>query len=137
MPRCPALLLFSPQAVRDYNSDMGISLLTLGVAFAAFAVWLVVRIINRREKWAKRTAMALVAVLATYLLSFGPACWWLSEPIQNFPNVNNGGPPRRVSRLYVPLGWVVENGPKQFSDRIRWYATIHANCIAIPIDFGD
>jgi hypothetical protein len=32
----------------------------LGVAFAAFSVWLAVRIINRRERWAKRTAVVLV-----------------------------------------------------------------------------
>jgi hypothetical protein len=33
---------------------MKILLAVLGVAFAAFAVWLVERIVNRRERWAKR-----------------------------------------------------------------------------------
>jgi hypothetical protein len=32
----------------------------LGVAFVAFSIWLAVRIINRRERWAKRTAVVLI-----------------------------------------------------------------------------
>ena len=53
----------------------------LGVAFAAFCVWLVVRIVNRRERWAKWTLVAAaVGLLVLYVASLGPACWWLSEP---------------------------------------------------------
>ncbi|MFN0053782.1 MAG: hypothetical protein ACKV0T_16505 [Planctomycetales bacterium] len=51
---------------------MAILLPTLAVAFAAFCVWLTVRIANRRERWAKWT-LAVVAVLALYVASFGPA----------------------------------------------------------------
>jgi hypothetical protein len=40
---------------------MTILLSTLAVAFAAFCVWLVVRIVNRKELWAKWTAALLVA----------------------------------------------------------------------------
>ena len=47
----------------------------LCVAFAAFAVWLTVRIINRRERWAKRAAVGLV-VLAMYPLGVGPFYWF-------------------------------------------------------------
>ena len=47
----------------------------LGMAFAAFAVWLAVRIVNRQERWAKWTALALVAIVLGYPLSFGPAVW--------------------------------------------------------------
>ena len=46
----------------------------IGTAFAGFCMWLAVRIFNRREKWAKRTAMALVTVPVLYVLSFGPVC---------------------------------------------------------------
>lgn len=46
----------------------------LGVAFAALCVWLGVRIFNRRERWAKRTAV-IVLVPILYVASFGPACW--------------------------------------------------------------
>ncbi len=47
----------------------------VGVAIAAFCIWLTVRIINRRQRWAKRTAWALVVALVVYPLSFGPAVW--------------------------------------------------------------
>ena len=46
-----------------------------GISVAAFGIWLTVRIINRRERWARRTAAALVVVLVVYPLSFGPAVW--------------------------------------------------------------
>jgi hypothetical protein len=46
-----------------------------GIGIAAFCVWLTVRIINRRERWAKRTALALVFALVLYPLSVGPAGW--------------------------------------------------------------
>jgi hypothetical protein len=46
---------------------------TLAIAFAAFCVWLTVRIVNRREKWAKRTAWTVVVLLLLYPLSVGPA----------------------------------------------------------------
>ncbi len=39
----------------------------IGVLFAAFCVWLTVRIINRRERWAIRTAAATVVAVALYL----------------------------------------------------------------------
>ena len=48
---------------------MTILLATWGVAFAAFCVWLSVRIINRRERRAKRTAVALVVLLVGYPLN--------------------------------------------------------------------
>ena len=42
---------------------MTIFLPTLAVAFAAFCVWLVVRIVNRRERWAKWTLAVVVGCL--------------------------------------------------------------------------
>jgi hypothetical protein len=46
----------------------------LAVAFAAFCVWLGVRVYNRRERWAKWTAVGICLVTA-YVLSIGPAAW--------------------------------------------------------------
>jgi hypothetical protein len=51
----------------------------LGLGFAAFCVWLAVRIVNRQERWAKRTALGLFVVLVGYPLSIGPACWLSSR----------------------------------------------------------
>jgi hypothetical protein len=47
----------------------------LGVSFVAFCIWLTVRIVNRRERWAKRTAATIAAVVILYPLSMGPAMW--------------------------------------------------------------
>jgi hypothetical protein len=44
----------------------------LGLWFTAFYIWLVVRIINRQERWAKRLAVALAALLVAYVLSSAP-----------------------------------------------------------------
>ena len=39
----------------------------LCVAFAAFAVWLAVRLVNRQERWAKQTAIGMGAALVLFL----------------------------------------------------------------------
>lgn len=49
--------------------------LTLPAAFAAICVWLTVRIVNRREMWAKWMLAAMVGVPALYVASFGPIVW--------------------------------------------------------------
>src|SRR5882724_3715941 len=49
---------------------MSILLPALAIAFAAFCVWLTVRIVNRRERWAKWTLAAVVAL--AYPASIGP-----------------------------------------------------------------
>jgi len=68
----------------------------LAMAFAAFCVWLTVRIVNRRERWAKCTAV-LVAIVALvgYPLSFGPACWI---------NLRTGSGGRVLGAFYKPIG---------------------------------
>src|SRR5579872_7207719 len=45
---------------------MAIALAIFEVAFAAFCIWLMVRIVNRRERWAKWTAMVLVIAGLTF-----------------------------------------------------------------------
>lgn len=76
----------------------------LGVAFAAFCIWLTVRIINRRERWAKWTAITVVVILV-YPLSFGPACWIASR--------TGGGHAPVVSAVYRPLIWMWIKSPEQ------------------------
>jgi hypothetical protein len=71
--------IFRPPPRAGYNPDMSILIPGLVVAFAAFCVWLAVRIVNRQERWAKRTALGLFVVLVGYPLSIGPACWFSSR----------------------------------------------------------
>jgi hypothetical protein len=69
--------------------DMTILLPTLAVAYAAFCIWLTVRIVNRRERSVKWTLVArVVGPPVLYVLSFGPACWLAAqiEPIEGEPN---------------------------------------------------
>lgn len=54
---------------------MTILIPALAVAFAAFCTWLTVRIVNRRERWAKWTLTLVVGLPVLYVASFGPACW--------------------------------------------------------------
>ena len=103
---------------------MTILLATLGVAFAAFAVWLAVRIINRREKWAKWTAVAYV-VLVGYPLSFGPVAWILANAV----------PPAVVGIVlvfYMPLMIVAEaTGPTK--ELLQWYVHQWAENVTIGV----
>jgi hypothetical protein len=70
----------------------------LAFACAAFCVWLTVRIVNRRERWAKWTAVLVAfVVLVGYPLSFGPACWI---------NLRTGSGSRAIGAFYRPIGWL-------------------------------
>lgn len=44
----------------------------LVVAYAALCVWLAIRFVNRRERWAKWTALAVALAPLIYALSSGP-----------------------------------------------------------------
>jgi hypothetical protein len=78
-----------------------------GATFAAIVVWLTIRIINRRETWAIRTALGLF-VVAMYPVSFGPVCWITSRanvgawaiPMIYRPMVSAM---RESNRIYVAL----------------------------------
>jgi uncharacterized membrane protein len=64
---------------------MSIVLPALAVAFGAFSVWLAVRIVNRRERWAKW--LAVVLAFTSALLTI----WWLSRPQEGiiFDSIDN------------------------------------------------
>jgi hypothetical protein len=67
--------IFPLRSHRGYNPGMSFLLPALAVASAAFCIWLTVRIVNRRERWAKRTGLGLCALVVLYPLSSGPAHW--------------------------------------------------------------
>jgi hypothetical protein len=66
---------------------MSIVLPALAVAFAAFCIRLTVRIINRRERWAKWTLAAVVCAPVLYVASFGPACWISSHTLDRVDRI--------------------------------------------------
>jgi hypothetical protein len=121
---------------------MDVVLPALGVAFAAFCLWLTVRIVNRRERWAKWTAAGLAIVLA-YPISFGPACW-----ISSHLDAGAGA----LAVVYDPLVWVIARDWRaryvdeaetpnldRIGDALEWYAESgaaqdwrwHANYVGI------
>jgi len=94
---------------------MTVVLAIFGVTFAAFCVWLVVRVINRRERWAKRTAVILVVAPTLYVLSIGPFSWLATRKYL---------PERALSAaelLYGPVIWIGRDGPTPLKVAVEWY----------------
>jgi hypothetical protein len=104
----------------EYNAGMGeVVVAVLGVAFAAFCVWLGVRIVNRRERWAKWTAVALLVLTPVlYVLSIGPAAWLHTRHLM----------PESLSsatrHFYDPIHWIMGHGPEPVGRAITWYAQL-------------
>jgi type VI protein secretion system component VasK len=48
----------------------GLVVSLFGIAWLAFALWLAVRLFNRREVWARRTALVMLVATALYILVF-------------------------------------------------------------------
>lgn len=107
---------------------MEILLPPLLVACGAFCVWLAVRIINRREHWAKWTLAAVVSLPVLYIASFGPACWL--SPARHYPLF--GQPQRVAPGIYRPLGLLIKHGPSPIADALIWYAEAGADHVLIP-----
>jgi len=107
----------------------------LAVAFAAFSVWLTVRIVNRRERWAKWTLVgAIVGVPLLYILSFGPACWWFTIPSSQSGDDPFGVPLPAVQarQMYWPIGWVAVHGPISIERLLAWYAKLAGHEVLVP-----
>jgi hypothetical protein len=122
---------------------MALALSIFGVAFVAFFVWLTVRTINRRERWAKRTLAVVAGVPALYVLSFGPACWWFSTPLPpRFVITKVMMKPRyqpdeyRVApRLYWPLGSAIRNVPQHPASKLLLdFAVLRIPAVMVPHD---
>ena len=99
-----------PHAIVGKNAGMAegefdiwkLLLPALGMAFAAFCVWLTVRIISRRERWAKRTLAVAIGLPALYVLSVGP----MTRLVIHYPVpawVRHAYRP-----VYAPLVWVTQ-----------------------------
>jgi hypothetical protein len=100
---------------------MTILLAALAITVSAFCVWLTVRTVNRRERWAKWTLAGLVGLPVLYIASFGPACWLTSNRYSVA-----GGPlfGRKVPRAFHPICIAERRCPKLLSSAIKWYATL-------------
>jgi len=100
---------------------MAIAMMIFGVTFAGFCVWLTVRIVNRRERWAKWMAVGIFVVFGLYPLSAGPGTWIihhcdLPKPAYRF-----------ILNLYSPLGYIQINLPAHARDAFAGYQGFFVN----------
>lgn len=93
-------------------------LTVLGITFAASAIWLTMRIINRREQWAIRTGAAVSVVMSLYPPSIGPM-WWLIH--QSWcPEWGQTA----FSTIYYPIIWLYDHGPQPARQAMESFATL-------------
>ena len=121
-PLCTALFLRAHSASRqsaiaDRIAGMAVALAIFGIAFVVFCVWLTVRIVNRRERWAKRTLAAVVGLPVLYVASFGPVCWAYSR-------VPKGEEWEAPDYIYAPILRVWRFDHRIIPDAIEWYANV-------------
>ena len=85
---------------------------TPAIAFAAFCFWQAMRVVNRKERWAKLT-LAAIAMIAAYPLSCGPAVWL----------VGHGCVPSWMCEIYMPLEWLLaeSNTPEWYGAYMSWW----------------
>jgi len=94
---------------------MALALSIFGVGFAAFCVWLTVRIVNRRKKPGKAFwATVVVVMMMLYPLSVGPAEW-----MQRHDWIPAAGM-TALKRFYIPLAWL-ETHSEKFGRAMFWY----------------
>lgn len=89
-------------------------------AFAAFSIWLLVRIVNRRERWATWTAVGLLFLVIGYPVSFGPVCWWMAT-------ADGAEEPTLVPLAYWPLGIAAAYGPDIVYKPLHWWMRVGAS----------
>lgn len=94
---------------------MTLLLPTLAVAFAAYCVWLTVRVVNRKERWAKRTLAATLALPVLYVASFGPACRMAAKHMLSYGEIGTA---------YFPIIWISIKGPYPMRFAIERYVII-------------
>jgi hypothetical protein len=113
-------------------------LAVMGVIYAALCIWLTVRIVNRRERWARRTlAGLLVGTPVLYVAGFGPAIW--------LTKLDDPWAPRTAA-IYWPLGRAVVDAPEVIGEPLAWYAGLFAqpwtdfgcaDVYCVPVGPGD
>lgn len=100
---------------------MAVVPLATAVAFAAFCIWLAVRIVNRRERWAKWALIAVISPPVLYIASFGPVCWWAST------NRMPGSAMNAAMTIYQPLIQIALSGDGVFGQALIWWASLRGD----------
>ncbi len=94
---------------------MALALSIAGIAYAAICVCLAVRIINRRERWAKWTFAVVLALPILYPLSFGP---WEAARFRTDPTRTV----KTIDRFFDPAHqFAIDRGPEWLARPYRAY----------------
>jgi hypothetical protein len=101
--------------MREHELNVLLTILgSLGICVSAFCFWLVIRIINRRERWAKRVLTTTLVLPVLYVAGFGPAAWLASWEL---------APKGLVAWVYFPIFRIAFDGPERwFYKPVDWYA---------------
>jgi len=86
---------------------------TLAIPYVAFWMWLTLRFVNRRERWAKRALSVIATLPILYVASFGPACWLTSRTV--VLRDDEVYEATAVSAAYQPLLRLAFRGPHAIS----------------------
>jgi hypothetical protein len=107
---------------------MDLALSIIGIAFVAFCIWLGVRIVNRRERWAKWKLAATLCLPVLYVASFGPACW-----------ISSRADSQSLPAAYLPIGWLLDNSPHSVTTALAQYAQAGmpaGSIVSVPVRDG-
>lgn len=100
-----------------------IAVALLGMAAVAFCVWLGVRIVNWRERWARWTAVGL-AVPLLYVAGFGPACLMVKMDLMSLSS---------LTTTYRPCVALAVDGPQPIRVPLRWWTEFCGGDVVLTI----
>ena len=86
-------------------------LAAIGIAYAAFCVWLAVRIVNKRERWAKWALAVAIGMPVPYVLGIGPVVWLVEHRLLS---------ETAAETIYWPLN----QSPAWIRDAMEQYAAL-------------
>jgi hypothetical protein len=100
-----------------YNDGMSILLPILAIVVTALCIWLAVRTINRRGRWANWMLAIAAGLSVLYVMSFGPACW-LTARTDDFLSSSH------IELVYSPIIQAGVYGPALVCEPIVWWGSL-------------
>jgi hypothetical protein len=98
---------------------------------AAFCVWRIVRIVNRRERWPKGDIAVLVSLPLLYAASIGPACWIATRGTPDSPGRTV------VLGFYYPVLWMASRMSEPVNRAAVSYTRLYSGDGSSPGLLGD
>jgi uncharacterized membrane protein YqjE len=92
----------------------------LAVAFVAFCIWLAVRLVDRQERWAKRTVATGVVLPVLYVLSLAPSNWLIEHGLVK----EKGAIHSTLIAIYAPLDESITYWPRKAKNALSWYVDL-------------